>query len=324
MVVFDRLNIRTWSMLSSRGTFGSIMLELAHECENLVILSADLCNSSGLDRFRNKYSGKFINTGIAEQNMLGIAAGLTKEGYNVYCTTFSPFATMRACEQVRNHMGYMNLGIKLVGLASGFATGILGNSHYGLEDIAILRSIPNLTIISPADCTETAKAAIASVNYNGPIYLRLTGTMNNPVVYKQDYDFEIGKSITLKDGDDVTIISSGTMVYNSLKAAKFLEEKGISATVIDMHTIKPLDTEILHREASKSKLFVTVEEHNRIGGLGSSVAEHLSCLSKSPSLLILGIRDQFCKAGEYEYMLDQNGLMPGQIADSIMAKLNSI
>jgi len=311
-------------MLSSRGTFGSVMLEMANDNENLLILSADLCNSSGLDRFRAKYPEKFINIGIAEQNMLGIAAGLTKEGMNVFCTTFSTFATMRACEQVRNHMGYMGLNIKLVGLASGFATGILGNSHYGLEDISIIRSIPNITILSPADSTETVKATIALISYDHPVYLRLTGGANNPIVYKEDYDFEIGKAIILKDNGDVTIFASGTMVYNSLEASKILNQRGILARVVNIHTIKPLDIECISRMQMHSKLFVSVEEHNIIGGLGSAIADHISSTSCCIPLLKLGIADQFRHAGDYSFMLEQNELHPAQIAKNIEEKYQSL
>lgn len=311
-------------MISSRGTFGITLLDLAKEDDNLLVLSADLGNSSGLDRFKAQYPDKFINVGIAEQNMIGIAAGLVNEGMNVFCTTFAPFATMRACEQVRNHMGYMGLNVKLVGLASGFGTGILGNSHYGLEDVAIMRSIPNMTIISPADSTETAKATAAIMNYDAPVYLRLTGTANNPIVYKEDYDFQVGKGITLKAGTDLTIIAAGTMVYNSLQASKILEEQGISASIINMHTIKPLDTETIDDAIKSSKMIVSVEEHNKTGGLGGVIAEYLSSLNKGPLLLRLGIDDQFRHAGDYNYMLSQNELLPEQIAKNIEEKYCSI
>jgi transketolase len=324
MIQINRVNVRMWSMLSSRGTFGTTILALSKEDDNLLVLSADLGNSSGLDRFKSKFPNKFINVGIAEQNMIGIAAGLANEGMKVFCTTFAPFATMRACEQVRNHMGYMGLNIKLVGLASGFATGILGNSHYGLEDVAIMRSIPNITIISPADSTETAKATAAIFEYDGPVYLRLTGTANNPIVYKSDYDFEIGKAITLKSGEDITIISSGTMVNHSLKAARMLEEQGLSCSVINIHTIKPLDTEIINAASKSSKLIVSIEEHSKIGGLGGAIAEHLSSLQNSPQLLRLGIEDKFRHAGDYGYMLNQNDLQPEQISKNIENKYKSL
>ncbi len=309
-------------MISSRGTFGTTMKDMAKEEDNIIVLSGDLGNSSGLARFIKKYPNKYINVGIAEQNMIGIAAGLAKEGLNVFCTSFAPFLTMRAGEQVRNHMGYMGLGIKLVGLASGFGTGILGNSHYGLEDIAIMRAIPNITVISPADSTETAKVTAALIDYDKPVYLRLTGTANNPIVYKEDYDFKIGEAIKLREGVDITIIASGTMVYNSLSAAKILESKGINASVINMHTIKPLDIKSVDTASRKSKLIITVEEHYKIGGFGSAISEHLSSIKNSPKLLILGVDDEYKHAGDHKFMLEQNNLLPEQIANSIEYNYN--
>jgi transketolase len=323
-MIINNRNTRIWSMISSRGTFGATILDLAREDDNLLVLSADLGNSSGLARFQSKFPKKYINVGIAEQNMIGIAAGLVKEGMNVFCTTFAPFATLRAGEMVRNHMGYMGINIRLVGLASGFGVGILGNSHYGLEDIAIIRSIPNIMIISPADSTETVKATIAIMDYDGPVYLRLTGKGNNPIVYKEDYDFEIGKAIELKKGVDLTIFATGTMVFQSLEAAKILEEKGISVSVINMHTIKPLDEKAIIKAAITSKMVVSVEEHSKIGGLGGAIAECISSIENSPVLLRLGIEDKFGHAGDYNYMLSQNGLLSNQISNDIEKKYNSL
>lgn len=320
MITINSINARIWSKLGPRGTYGTTIFELAPDVDNLMVLTADLCTSSGLDRFRTSFPDKYINIGIAEQNMIGIAAGLANEGYVVFCSTFAPFASMRACEQVRNHMGYMGLNIKLVGLASGVSTGILGNSHYGLEDIAVMRSIPNMTILSPADSTETAKATVAATYFEGPVYIRLTGIMNNPIVYKEDYDFEIGKAIMLREGTDITIVATGTMVYKSLEAAKLLEKEGISVGVINMHTIKPLDTEILDKVFETSKLIVTVEEHSIIGGLGGAIAEYKAIKKDFPPQLIIGISDIFPVAGDYSYVLETNGLTEFKIAEKIMAR----
>lgn len=321
MINFKSMNVRMWSMLGQRGTFGTVMLELGANIDNLMVLTADLLTTSGLDRFKKTYPGKFLNIGIAEQNMLGIAAGLGKEGYVVFATTFATFAAMRSLEQVRVHMGYMGLNVKLVGLASGFAMGMFGNTHYGIEDIALIRAIPNLVLLSPADCVEVAKATETAALYHGPVYLRLTGVMNNPMVYKDDYHFEIGKAITLRQGSDITIIATGSMVYQAIEAANLLDDRSISASVVNMHTIKPLDTSVID-EACNKKLIVTVEEHNTIGGLGSAVSEYKSRISNAPRQLFIGIPDTFPTAGDYQYLLKQNSLTASQIAGRITSELS--
>ena len=322
MTAFTPANIRTWSMLGSCGAFGMAALDLPDLDDKIVIMTADLCSFSGLERFRGRFPDRLYNVGIAEQNMIGIAAGLTKEGFNVFATTYATFASTRSCDPVRVNMGYMGFDIKLVGLTAGLSVGILGATHMSIEDVAIMRAIPQLTVISPADCTETVKATLAAVRHDGPIYLRLTGGMNNPIVYKEDYDFRIGKAITLREGDDITIIATGTMVYQSLEAAKILESKGVSACVIDMHTIKPLDTAVLDRSFERSKLIVTVEEHSIIGGLGGAVAEYKSKHKNTPVQLIIGIEDNFPHAGEYSYLLNKCGLTAPQIAKNIIENLS--
>ncbi len=322
MIPINSLNARLWSKLGQRSTFGITMLELGKEIENLFVLTADLCTTSGLDRFRAQFPEKFLNVGIAEQNLVGISAGLAKEGNIVFATTFANFAAMRSYEQVRLNMGYMGFNIKLVGLGSGFAMGMFGNTHYGIEDIALMRAIPGQCVISPADCTEVVKATEAASRYHGPVYLRLTGVTNNPIVYKNDYPFEIGKAIVLKSGSDVSLVATGSMVYHALEAAKLLEAQGISAAVINMHTIKPLDTDALLAACRTSELMVTVEEHSVIGGLGGAVAEYLCGLPSAPRLLIIGMPDAFPKAGDYQYLLEQAGLTGPQIAEKITSALS--
>jgi transketolase len=303
--------------LGPRGAFGAALLQIGAENEKIIALTSDLCNTSGLDRFRNAYPDRLINTGIAEQNMIGIASGLSNEGYIPFATTFATFAVLRGCEPARHFLGYMKCQVKLVGLGAGFAMGMFGNTHYGIEDIAIMRAIPNLTVLSPADATEVVKATAAAAVHEGPVYLRLTGVMNNPLVYQDDYHFEIGKAITLKEGGDLTIIATGTMVFNSLRAAELLESDGIATTVIDMHTIKPLDTAAIDAACQRSQLLVTVEEHSVIGGLGGAVAAYKSALPFAPPQLMLGVADRFRKAGDYRYMLSENGLLPEQLATQI-------
>ena len=317
MTAFTPANIRTWSMLGSCGAFGMAALDLPDIDDKTVIVTADLCSFSGLERFRTRFPDRLYNVGIAEQNMIGVAAGLTKEGFNVFATTYATFASTRSCDPVRVHMGYMGFGIKLVGLTAGLSVGILGATHMSIEDVAIMRAIPNMTVLSPADCTETVKATLAAARHDGPVYLRLTGGMNNPVVYKEDYDFQIGKAISLRQGDDITIIATGTMVYQALEAAKILEAKGLSAAVIDMHTIKPLDTGLLDTAFTSSKLIVTVEEHSVIGGLGGAVAEYKSTKQNAPVQLTIGIEDFFPHAGDYAHLLEKCGLTSVQIARKI-------
>ena len=252
-------NARLWSRLGSRAVFGQAMLAAGERNEKIMALSGDLGNSSGLARFQQTFPERYLNVGIAEQNMIGVASGLAKEGFNVFVTSFAPFITLRAGEQIRMNLGYMKLNVKAVSIGSGISMSFLGNSHYGIEDAAVMRSIPNMTIVCPADCSEIVKVVNAASEFEGPMYIRLTGAVGNPPVYTEDYDFIIGKSITVKDGADITIIANGSMVYESLQASKILDANGISTKVINMHTIKPLDTEELEKVISTSKVIVSGE-----------------------------------------------------------------
>lgn len=320
----DNSKINLWSKLGSRATFGQAMKSVAEEHSNVLAMSADLSNSSGLSPFLRKFPDRFINVGIAEQNLIGVAAGLAKEGFIPYVTSFAPFLSMRASEQIRMELGYMQFNVKVVALGSGLAMGFLGNSHYGLEDVAVIRTIPNLTIVSPADCTEIYKVVEAAATYTGPMYIRLTGGVNNPTVYKGDYKFEIGKSIQLRKGDDIAIVCSGTMVYQSLKAAEILSESNIQAEVINMHTVKPLDQEKLQSIVNSGKPILSVEEHTVIGGLGSAIAEFLTSLTAHVPHKILGLDDKFGKTAEYNYLLRLNGLDKIGIVESAKSFLSSI
>jgi len=316
-------NARLWSMLGSRGAFGVAMLDAAGGAEDVLVLSADLCVTAGLERFRTTHPDQIINVGIAEQNMIGIAAGLAKEGFNTFATTFSNFAAMRSYEQVRVHLGYMGLNVKVVGLAGGMAMGQFGNTHYGIEDVALMRAVPGLTVISPADGGEIVKSVQALVRHEGPVFMRLTGAMNNPVVYREDYPFEIGKAVPLQDGTDVAIFACGTMVFEALEAAKRLAAQGISASVTNVHTVKPLDTDAVDRACSRVSLVVTVEEHSKIGGLGGAVAEHNALRGDAPPQLFLGLPDRFGKNGDYKYLLKKYRLVGESIAEDIRARLDS-
>ncbi len=317
MNINDR-NIKIWSTIGARATLGIAALELAKEIDNLMILTCDVSTSAGLDRFRKTYPEKYIDLGIAEQNMMGVAAGLASENFNVVTTTFAPFQTRRCCEQIMVNLGYMEQKICMVGIASGLALGTLGYTHCCIEDVGILRSIPGITIISPADSLETVKALEAAIKSESPSYLRLTGTSNNPIVYNKDYEYKIGKSITLREGKDITIFCAGAMVYQSLEAAKILESKKIYSKVVNMHTIKPID-KIAIEEACNSKLIVSIEEHNVIGGLGSAIAEYKSSLNKSPKQLFLGIKDTYGKGGNYKFLQEKHRLTADKIAEDILS-----
>ena len=319
----NRINIRTWSMLGARRTFGTVMDAYASEFDKLFIMSGDLASSSGLDRFLKNHPEKYLSAGIAEQNMVGIASGLAADGYIPFITSFSPFMTGRCYDQIRMHLGYMHHNVKLVGLAAGIGVGIQGNSHFGLDDVALMRAIPGMTIVEPADCTEVAKAVKAIYDYEGPVYLRLIGEAGSPIVNKADYDFELGKAIAMREGADVAIVAAGTMVYQSLQAAKALAEEGIECKVVNMHTIKPIDKDALD-ELYSYKLVVAIEEANIIGGLGSAVAEYMSSKLNSPIVDIMGINDCFPHAATYKVMLDDLGLDATHIANRIKSRLNTL
>lgn len=320
MIQITKRDAKIWSRMGARATYGMAIMEMAKQRDDFYVMSADLCQSSGLFKFREEFPDRFINSGIAEQNLIGVAAGLAKDGTCIFASSFSPFITMRACEQVRMNMGYMQLNVKTVGLGSGLIMAQLGNSHYGIEDGSVMRVIPGITVVNPADGVEIMKTVEALCDYPHPAYLRLTGGPGLPMVYEDDIDFQIGKAINVREGKDIAIIACGTMVYYAKQAAEILAEKGIDASVIDMHTIKPLDTAAVDAELGK-KLIVTVEEATIVGGLGSAVAEHLAPKKAKPTQLMLGIKDTYPHAGTYQYLLENCRLTGPQIAEDIEAAL---
>ena len=318
MMEINERNIKLWSSIGPRATLGLAVNELAKVHDNLAVLTCDVSTSAGLDRFKKTHPGKYFDVGIAEQNLIGIAAGFASENFNVLTTTFAPFQVARCCEQIKVNLGYMKHKITMIGIASGLILGNLGYTHCCIEDVGILRSIPNLTIISPADSLEVVKTLQSVLaSKNNSVYIRLTGGANNPIVYNSDYKFEIGKSVKLTDGDDITIFCCGTMVHNSIEASKKLNEKNIKAKVINMHTIKPIDKMVI-KDSLSSKLIVSIEEHNVIGGLGSAISECLSSFANTPRLLSLGIRDEYTKGGEYKYLLARHKLDIDSITNQIL------
>lgn len=321
MIEFNKRNMRTWSLLGPSGAHGTAAMELAETNPDVVMLTADLCFFSGLERFKAAYPDKLYNLGIAEQNMIGVAAGLAKEGFIPFANTYASFCASRCADQVRVNMSYMKLPIKLIGLTAGYGAGILGATHVSIEDVSLMRALPNITVISPADCTEIIKSILAAAETPDPTYIRLTGPMNTPAVYSEDYDFQIGKAVTIREGEDVAIIATGSMVAQSMKAAKLLDEEGISCSVINMHTIKPLDVEAVMDANNRHKLLVTTEEHSVIGGLYGAVAEVLCRYTSRKPVLPIGINDLFVHAGSYNWQMAESGLESSMIKEKIMKEL---
>jgi transketolase len=321
MLSINSTNIKIWSKLGQRGTLGLALTDLGKTKEDLIVMSADLAITSGLDRFIKNYPDKFINAGIAEQNMINMAAGLSRD-YTVFATTFATFASMRSYEQIRLNLGYMKHNVKIIGIGSGLSMGMFGNTHYGIEDLSLMRSVPGLTVLSPADGLSLVKFIDMAYESKDPMYIRLTGTINNPIVYDKDTEFKIGKANILKQGNDVAIIATGSMVYESIKAASYLEKKNISAAIIDMSTIKPLDYNIIKMICNELRYVVTVEEHSIIGGLGSAVAEFKSTLRHHTKQIFIGIPDKFEKAGSYKHLLLKYELTGEQIAEKIFEEID--
>ena len=315
-------NAKMWSRMGPRATYGLALHDVINRNDRVYALSGDLGSSSGLSRIMTEKPERYLNVGIAEQNLIGVSAGLAKEGLIPFSSSFAPFITHRCEDQIRMNMGYMHLNIKTVGLGSGVSMSILGNSHYGLSDLAIMTAIPGMTIVSPCDCAELAICVEATAEYEGPVYIRLTGTPGMPRVYESHFSFEIGKAIKIREGDDIAIIATGTMVYFSIVAADILSKNGIEATVIDMHTIKPLDNRAIDDVMDK-RLIVTVEEASIVGGLGSAVAEYIAIKRIKPAQLMLGLRDCFPHAGSYQSLLEQCRLTGDQIAEDIQTALHT-
>lgn len=313
-------SIRLYSLLGQRGTFGTILKQLATENDSIIALSADLTRTSGLEQYTSSFPDRMFNVGIAEQNAVGMAAGLADQGKVPFVTTFANFAALRANEFVRHFMSYMQCNVKLIGLGSGFAMELFGNTHYGLEDIAAIKAMPNITIFSPADGLEVAKCTEYAAETYGPMYIRLSGKMNNPIVYKQDYEFIPGKAVKLSEGEDAVIFATGSMVSVAQKAVKMLADKGLGISLFNIHTIKPIDEEIILSNKDK-RVIITVEEHCITGGLGSSVAEVLSAQRKHGKLIRMGTGDRYKAAGDFEYMLEQHGLTAEGIYSTITEEL---
>lgn len=303
-----------------RNAFVAALYELAKKDPAVMLLVADN-GAIVFDKFRNDCPKQFINCGICESNMVTVAAGLANCGRIPFVYTITPFLIMRAFEQVRNDVCMQNMNVKLVGIGGGLRYSTLGSTHHAIEDIAIMKVLPHMTIISPADPMETGKATQAIKDIPGPVYLRM-GTTKEPRIYAEDYEFVPGKGIILKDGKDITLIGTGSILHEALQAAALLDRQGISARVLNIHTVKPLDTEIIKTAALETKAIITVEEHNIIGGLGESIAAVILEENVPVKFARLGLRDRFCSGyGSHEYLKQKCGLSAADIARTAKALL---
>lgn len=306
--------------IATRESYGNALVELGKEFENLVVLDADLAAATKTGVFKKAFPERHIDCGIAEANMTGVAAGMSTCGFVPFVSTFAMFAAGRSYEQVRNSIGYPHLNVKIGATHAGISVGEDGASHQCNEDIALMRAIPGMVVINPSDDVEARAAVRAAYEYDGPVYLRF-GRLAVPVINdRPDYKFEIGKGVTLREGGDCTIVATGLCVSAALTAAETLSEKGIDAQVINIHTIKPLDEELVIAAAKKTGRVFTVEEHSIIGGLGAAVAETLGekCLTK---LTRIGVNDVFGESGPAKELLHKYGLDAEGIANRILSEM---
>ena len=302
---------------ATREGYGTGLLKLGEKYNDFVVLDADLAEATKTVVFKKAFPERFYDCGIAEQNMVSIAAGIAATGKKVFCSSFAMFAAGRAFEQVRNAVCYPHLNVIIAATHAGISVGEDGATHQCCEDIALMRTLPGMTIINPADAVEAEKALEAAYNHDGPVYMRF-GRLAVPIVFDDSYKFEIGKGVMLKDGNDVTIIATGLMVAEAMIAYDILKEQGINARIINMATIKPLDNEIVLKAAKETGAIVTAEEHSVVGGLGSAVSEYLSEVYPVP-VVKLGVYDRFGQSGPANDLLDLYGLRGKDIAEKAKA-----
>ncbi|MBO6231131.1 MAG: transketolase [Ruminiclostridium sp.] len=315
--------IRSWSRLGQRATFFGIAVpEIAKQNDDLMVVTADLAQLSNLTKFKDQFPDKFLNVGIAEQNMIGISAGLAMEGYNVFATTYASFITIRDLEHIRQHLSNLALNVKLIGTAAGVVAARSGVAHWATEDMTFMRALPGMTVMSAADSLEAYCMANFAAEHKGPLYIRLNGVPDCPQVYDESYVFEPEKISIVSEGTDAALIASGSMVHEAVEAAALLEKDGISCTIANMHTIKPVDKEGLKKLFDSHRLIATIEEHSVIGGMGSAVAEYKATLCNTPRQVFIGFQDSFCyNAGAQKYLWEQAGLTGTMIAEKIRSEL---
>ena len=304
---------------ATRLAYGEALVKLGKINKDVVVLDADLTKSTMTTFFQKEFPNRHLNMGIAEANMMATAAGIATTGKIPFASTFAVFAAGRAFDQIRNSIAYPHLNVKICPTHAGVSLGEDGGSHQSIEDIALMRVLPGMVVLSPADAVETEKMIFAVAEYKGPVYVRL-GRLPVPIIFDEDYKFEIGKAVTLTQGNDVALIATGLLVYEALEAAKILKEKGINARVINMSTIKPLDNETVLKAAKECKFIVTSEEHSIIGGLGGAVAQYLS--EVHPTKVIRhGVNDVFGQSGEGNEMLDKYKLRAKDIVEIVLKNM---
>lgn len=303
--------------IATRDSFGNTLVELGKERDDFVVLDADLAAATKTGVFKKAFPERHYDCGIAEQNMVSIAAGIAATGKRVVCSSFAMFAAGRAYEQVRNSIGYPHLNVIIGATHAGISVGEDGATHQCCEDIALMRTIPGMTVINPADDTEAKAALRAAFSHEGPVYIRF-GRLAVPVIFGDDYKFEIGKGVMLKDGTDVTVIATGLMVAEALEACEKLKAEGISARIVNMPTIKPIDRDIIVAAAKETGAIVTAEEHNIIGGLGSAVAEVVTDECPVPVVRV-GVNDVFGHSGPANDLLDEFGLRADNLVEAAKA-----
>ncbi len=306
--------------IATRESYGNALVELGKKYDDFIVLDADLAAATKTGTFKKAFPERHYDCGIAEQNMVSIAAGVAATGKKVFASTFAMFAAGRAYEQVRNSIGYPHLNVVIAATHAGISVGEDGATHQCNEDIALMRTIPGMVVLSPSDDTESKLALEAAYKHDGPVYIRF-GRLAVPVIFGDDYKFEIGKGVTLKEGNDITVIATGLMVTEALKAWEILNEKGISVRLINMPTIKPLDEEIVIKAAKETGRIVTVEEHTVIGGLGSAVCDVVAENCPVPVTKI-GINDVFGKSGPAAKLLEEFGLSADNIVNTVLKALN--
>jgi len=310
----------TWTVydantLTQAEVYGEVLCQLGERYPNIVGLSADLAKSTKVSKFGDKFPERFFNVGVAEQNMFGIAAGLAKSGLIPFVSTMAVFISMRAAEQVRTDICYQNLNVKIIATHAGTSFGQAGTTHHCTEDLAIMRSFANMTVIAPADGLEVGNAVAASVEYPGPVYIRIGRGFEPPFYENADYGFQIGKAVEVKEGTDITFICCGITVRQAVEAAKLLQEQGgLNVRVLNMHTIKPLDEEAVLRAIEETRRIITFENHNIFGGLGSAVADVIAASGKGCAFTKVGIPDCYALVGYPDdlysyYKLDTDGII---------------
>jgi len=301
-----------------------VLCEMAEQDSSLWVFTGDVWTSARLQPFATTFPDRFMNVGIAEQCMVGLAAGMATCGKLPVVAAFASMMSMRSCEQIRTDVAYNNLNVKFIASASGFSAAYAGPTHHATEDIALLRAMGNMIVIVPCDARQTREAVRAALGLQGPVYVRLGGRANDHSVYRETIDFKVGRAILLEDGSDVTLIGCGRTVIECLVAARLLAQEGIKTRVLDMHTVKPIDTSAIEQAVAETRIVFTVEDHNVIGGLGGAVAETMAELESATPLKRLGVPDTYAPVGSQELILDHFGLTGPHIATTVAQSLRHL